>query len=135
MEWEFSAEQVVKGEVAYPLEDFRRDLATEVRMNTTGEDEHDRAATFNLVYDLCHWLATGKEFEAFLATCAYDPPTCEFLSELRPLLGENVEMLGAILQRMIMDGVEAGLPLEKALARAAEQHRRVADGRLPDASG
>jgi hypothetical protein len=135
MEWEFSAVQVVKGEVAYPLEDFRHDLATEVRMNTADVDEHDRAATFNLVYDLCHWLATGKEFEAFLATCAYDPPTCEFLGEVRPLLGANVEMLGAILQRMIMDGVEAGLPLEDALARAAEQHRRVADGRLPDASG
>jgi hypothetical protein len=131
MEWEFSAEQVVKGEVGYALEDFRRDLACEVRMNTADADDEACAATYNLVYDLTHWLATGKEFDAFLASCAYDPPTCDFLRDVRPMLSPNVAMLGAILQRMIMDGVEAGLPLEDALAQAAADHRRIVGGAMP----
>jgi len=131
MEWEFSAEQVVKGEVGYALEDFRRDLSREVRMNTPEAGEEERAATYNLLYDLTHWLATGREFDGFLATCAYDPPACEFLRDVRPQLAPNVAMLGAILQRMIMDGVEAGLSLEDALAQADARHRRIADGALP----
>jgi hypothetical protein len=131
MEWEFSAEQVVKGEVGYALEDFRRDLAREVRMNTPAADDEARTANYNLVYDLCHWLATGKEFDGFLMTCAYDPPTCDFLRDVRPTLAPNVEMLGAILQRMIMDGVEAGLSLEDALTQVDAKHRRIADGALP----
>jgi hypothetical protein len=40
-------------------------------------------------------------------------------------------MLGAILQRMIMDGVEAGLSLEDALTQVDAKHRRIADGALP----
>jgi hypothetical protein len=131
MEWEFSAEQVVKGEVNYALEDFRRDLAREVRMNTADGDDEACAATYNLVYDLTHCLATGKEFDGFLATCANDPPTCEFLRDVRPQLAPNVAMLGAILQRMIMDGVEAGLSLEDALAQATADHRRIVGGAMP----
>lgn len=37
----------------------------------------------------------------------------------------NGEMLGAILQRLIMDRVEAGMPLEQALESVAEHHRQV----------
>jgi len=131
MEWEFSAEQVVKGEAGYALEDFRADLAREVRMNMPEADDAERTSTYNLVYDATHWLATGREFEAFLATCAYDPPTCDFLREVRPTLSPNAEMLGAILQRMIMNGVESGLSLESALAQVDAEHRRIADGALP----
>jgi hypothetical protein len=34
-------------------------------------------------------------------------------------------LLGAILQRMIMDGVAIGTPLERALDEAASRHRQV----------
>jgi len=131
MEWEFSPEQVVKGAVGYALEDFRQDLAHEVRMNMPQADHEQSTATFNLIYDACHWLATGREFDAFLATCAYDPPTCEFLQDVYPMLTPNVEMLGAILQRMIMDRVESGFPLTAALELAATEHRRIVDGAMP----
>jgi len=133
MEWEFSAQQVVKNEVGYALADFRSDFSREVRMNMPDAGDDERAATYNLLYDVTHWLATGREFDAFLATCAYDPPKCEFLRDVRPLLAPNVEMLGAILQRMIMDGVEAGLALETALAQVDAEHRRIVDGALPRA--
>lgn len=125
MEWEFSAEEVVKAQVAYPLEDFRRDLMEEVRLNLGERDEVRLTRTFNLLYDMCYALATGRSLDDFLRPHAYDPPTCEFLRELQPLMAANVEMLGAILQRMIMHGVEAGLPLETAVGEAASRHQQV----------
>lgn len=57
-----------------------------------------------------------------------------FLRALREHVQGNVEMLGAILQRMIMDGVEDGLSVEDAVARVAQAHGRVASGVVP-ASG
>lgn len=125
MEWEFTAEDVVKARSGYALEDFRRDLAEEVRMNLGSSDPLQQARTFNLLYDMCHALATGRSLEGFLQAYAYDPPTCEFLREVQPLMAANVDMLGAILQRMIMDGVEAGMPLEHAVGEAASRHRQV----------
>lgn len=127
MQWDFSAEQVVKGEVAYGLRDFRADLATEVRRNLPQADAPQQARAFDLLYDLCHWQARGKDLDSFLATCAYDPPACEFLREVHPMMAPNVTMLGAILQRMIMNEVESGLPLERALANVDLEHRRIAD--------
>lgn len=125
MEWEFTPEDVVKARADYGLEDFRRDLAEEVRVNLGAADPQQLAQTFNLIYDLCYALATNRELDEFLAAYAFDPPTCEFLRELRPMMDANVEMLGAILQRMIMDGVEAGMPVEQAVGEAAAQHGRV----------
>lgn len=127
MEWEFSAERVVNGEIGYRLQDFRLDLAREVRLNLPKVDRQHRAATYDLLYDLCYWLATGREFDAFLAEGAFDPPTCEFLRDMQPMLGANAAMLGAILQRMIMDGVDAGLSLDAALERAAREHRDIVE--------
>ncbi len=131
MEWEFTAEDVVKGRAAYQLEDFRRDLGEEVRMNLGASDELQLARSFNLLYDMCHALATGRSLEHFLKPYAYDPPTCEFLRELEPLMASNVEMLGAILQRMIMDGVEGGMTLEQALEEAASRHGQVVASTRP----
>jgi hypothetical protein len=128
MEWEFAAEAVAKAQVDYRLEAFRRDLAEEVRMNLGAADEQRQAQTFNLIYDMCHALATNRDLDGFLAAYAFDPPTCEFLRDVQPAMTGNIEMLGAILQRMIMDGVEAGLPLERAVDRAAAQHVQAVVG-------
>ncbi len=131
MEWEFSPEDVVKARADYGLLDFRRDLAQEVRSNLGGTDEAQLTRSFNLLYDLCYALATEKSFDEFLDAYAYDPPTCQFLSELKPLMADNVVMLGAILQRAIMDRVEAHMPLEAAVQDAAQWHASVVDGTLP----
>lgn len=124
MEWEFTPEDVVKARAAYGLDVFRRDLAEEVRMNMAGNDMQQTRA-FNLIYDMCYALATNRQLEEFLTAYAFDPPTCEFLREVAPMMSGNVEMLGAILQRMIMDGVEQGLPVEQAVSEAAAQHGKV----------
>jgi len=124
MEWEFTSEQVAKGEVGYRLEEFRRDLTQEIRMNR-GDDDGALLDTRDLVYDLCHWRATGKSFEAFLAGFRHDPPTTEFLCSVNDHMDANVEMLGAILQRLIMDRVEAGMALEHAIQDVALRHSQV----------
>lgn len=132
MEWEFSPEDVVKGHAAYGLIDFRRDLAQEVRANLPQADEARQARGFNLIYDMCYALATNRSFEEFLSAHAYDPPTCEFLSGLKPFMDGNVAMLGAILQRLIMERVEAHMPLEQAVQDAAQWHADiVADSGMP----
>jgi len=133
MDWEFSLEDVVKARAAYGLTDFRRDLAEEVRSNMGSADELQQTRRFNLVYDMCYALATDKSFDDFIAAYAYDPPTCEFLTELKPHMDNNVAMLGAILQRLIMDRVEANMPLEHAVNDAAQWHANVVAGKLPGA--
>ncbi|MFA7097100.1 MAG: hypothetical protein WC383_11565 [Gammaproteobacteria bacterium] len=123
MEWAFTPEQVVKGEVDYGLADFRRDLAQELRLNLNYPNEGWFHEAYNLVYDLCHWLATGRTASAFLDTVPANAPLDHAaLGAIQNYMADNVAMLGAILQRMIMDGVEAGLPLKDAVAAAAQRH-------------
>jgi hypothetical protein len=125
VEWEFTPADVVKGEVAYGLEGFRDDLATEVRLNVSVafEEEYERA--FALIYDLCYWLATGREFELFLVELGDELDSIRLAKAVRDAMEPNVEMLGAILQRVIMDRVEAGMRLEQAIQAAADVHARI----------
>lgn len=88
-------------------------------------DEIRTTRTFPLLYDLCYALATSKNLDAHLNAYAYDPPTVQFLRELAPVMSANIDMLGAILQRQIMDRVEAGMPLESAVAEVADWHRQT----------
>jgi hypothetical protein len=124
MEWEFTPEDVVKGRIGYGLADFRLGLAEEVRQNVGG-DADVFTRTYHLLYDLCYALATSKNLDAHLGAYAYDPPTVQFLRELAPVMGANVEMLGAILQRQIMDRVEAGMALEDAVSEVADWHKQT----------
>ncbi len=121
MEWEFSPEQVVKAEVDYGFDDFRADLLQETRINTGMSDPEQIKSTFDLLFDLCYWLATGRPFEAFLAEFRHTPRAVEFLQGVAEAMRPNADMLGAILQRMIMDRVEHGMALESALAAVHEQ--------------
>jgi hypothetical protein len=126
VEWEFSSEQVVRGDVDYGIVEFRRDLEQEVRMNAGCGDSATLRATFDLVYDLCHWRATGRDFGSFLADFRHDPPTTELLRSINDAMDANVEMLGAILQRLIIDRVEKGMPLAQALEDTARLHADLA---------
>jgi hypothetical protein len=124
VEWEFTPEQVVKGSVGYGLESFRDDLAREVRSNMLDTPQAEQEQVFHIVYDLCHWLATGRDFEAFVAEFSDSPFTDALLRSLRDPISPNVEMLGAILQRLIVERVESGLPLERAVSTVEEFHRQ-----------
>lgn len=124
MEWEFTPQQVVKGEVGYGLAEFRHDLMQEVLLNVPGIEEEKLNQVFALAYDLCYWLATGKDYDEFEERFQ-DINTLMFLRALREHGQGNVEMLGVILQRMIMDGVGSSLPLEEAVAQVAAHHQQM----------
>ena len=128
MEWEFTPQQVVRGEAAYGLPDFRDDLAQEIRKNLgdAGPDEFGR--TYSLIYDLCYWLATGRSFEDFSSQFKHDPPTLLFLQSVNENMNPNVQMLGAILQRLIMDRVEQGTNIEQAVQEVAKYHEVITGG-------
>lgn len=128
MQWEFTPEQVVTGERAYGLEQFRQDLAREICINLEGASADEMRRSFALLYDMCHWLATGRSFELLMAELASDPPAAAFLRAVHPYSEPNVLMLGAILQRLIMERIEAGMPLESAVQDAAAYHRIAARG-------
>lgn len=133
MQWEFTPEEVVKAQAEYGLQDFRRDLGEELRSNLGPMDEAQQTRSFNLVYDMCYALATDKKFDDFLTGYAFDPPTCQLLTELKPHMADNVAMLGAMLQRLIMDRVEANMPLADAVEDVAQWHAGVVSGKMPSA--
>ncbi len=128
MQWDFSPEDVVKVRADYGLEDFRRDLSEEVRINLLPSDALQEQRSFNLIYDLCYALATSKDLDTHLGAYAYDPPTVQFLREVAPMMADNVAMLGAILQRLIMDRVESGMSLEDAVANTSSWHAETVSG-------
>jgi len=123
MQWEFTPEDIVKAHSEYSLQDFRRDLGEELRSNLGPMDEAQQTRSFNMVYDMCYALATDKKFEDFLSAYAFDPPTCQFLTELKP------HMVGAILQRLIMDRIEANMPLAHAVDDLAQWHSELVSGK------
>jgi len=133
MQWEFTPEDVVKAQAEYSLQDFRRDLGEELRTNLEPMDEAQQLRRLNLVYDMCYALATDKKFDDFLSGYAFDPPTCQFLTKLKPHMTDNVIMLGAILQRLIMDRFEANMPLATAVEDVAQWHADVVSGKMPSA--
>lgn len=125
MEWEFTPQQLVKGEIDYGLDAFRHDLMQEVTLNIPDLGNEQLEPVFRLAYDLCYWLATGKDYDEFEERFQ-DLNTVMFLRALREHGKANVEMLGAILQRTIMDGVEEGLSVSDAVARVARNQEQVA---------
>jgi len=134
MQWEFTPEDIVKAHSEYCLQDFRRDLGEELRSNLGPMDEAQQTRSFNIVYDMCYALATDKKFEDFLSAYAFDPPTWQFLTELKPHMADNVVMLGAILQRLIMDRIEVNMPLAHAVDDLAQWHSELVSGKLGSAA-
>ncbi|NMM29198.1 MAG: hypothetical protein HHJ12_18465 [Glaciimonas sp.] len=129
MEWEFSPDDVVQGNVEYGLGEFWRDLQQEFRLNLPNENrpaEPERLLA--IVYDMCYWLATGGEFADFEREVGADsdPYLSGFLRMAHRHSEPNVTMLGAILQRAIMEDMEIGMSLEAALDSVASRHAQVA---------
>lgn len=127
MEWEFTPEEVVKGEVEYGLEDFRTDMMQEVRQNMSGMESVVPERVFEVIYDLCYWVATGNDYDDFIDVVDEESFFPQFLRSIREHLQPNIEMLGAILQRLIMDRVDGqSMPLELALKEVDALHREIA---------
>lgn len=126
MEWDFTPEQVVKAEADYGLEQFRLDMFEEVRLNMNQMDDAQQRKIFDVMYDLCYWVATGGDYDDFLTGLDQESFFPSFLGSIKEMLAPNIMMLGAILQRLIMERVdEQTIPLEEALKQVDEYHRQV----------
>lgn len=126
MEWDFTPEQVVKAEADYGLEQFRLDMLEEVRLNMNQMDDAQQKKIFDVMYDLCYWVATGGDYDDFLMGLDQESFFPSFLGSIKEMLAPNIMMLGAILQRLIMERVdEQTIPLEEALKQVDELHRLV----------
>ncbi|MDH3355005.1 MAG: hypothetical protein OEL79_07310 [Chromatiales bacterium] len=133
MEWEFTYEDVVKAKVNYELIDFINDFRNEVTVNIHENSSNDVNAIITLLYDFMHWCATEREPEQFYAEelLPEDLLNADELRSMHPNLKENITMLGAILQRMIMNQVDKGIVLEEAIQKVAQQHQAIVDNALP----
>lgn len=126
MEWEFTPDEVVRGDVDYGLENFRKDMLEEVKLNMSNMETVVPERVFDVMYDLCYWCATGNDYDEFLSALDQDSFFPSFLGSIREHLEPNITMLGAILQKLIMDRVESeGMPLEDALKQVDELHRFI----------
>lgn len=126
MQWDFTPEELVRGEVGYDLGAFRHDLFAEIRANLATDDETFIRHSFDLIYDLCYWSATGRGLTDFVAALPENRPLDDAaLHEIKEHMADNIMMLGAILQRMIANEVEQGLPLEQAIENVSQQHMTI----------
>ncbi len=126
MEWEFTPAEVVQGKVDYGLENFHADMLQEVKLNMSNMESTTPEQVFNVMYELCYWVATGNDYDEFLSGLDQDSFFPAFLGSIKPHLAPNIEMLGAILQRLIMERVdEHGMSLEEAIKQVDELHSSI----------
>lgn len=126
MEWEFTPEEVVKAEVDYGLEQFRADMLEEVKLNMSQMDSEVPEKVFNVMYELCYWVATGNNYDEYVDSLDQETFFPGFLASIKQHLEPNILMLGAILQRLIMERVEGqSMPLDQALKEVDELHSQI----------
>ena len=126
MEWEFTRAELVRGEAVYGRLECRRGLSEEIRGNLPGLDDPELDRLFGLICNLHYGLATGNNYREFDGQFAEQPKLVPMLRAVHAHCAGNVEVLGASLQRPIMDGVEVGVSLQQALEHAAQVHQHVA---------
>lgn len=133
MKWTFTFEQVMKGEVDYSLEEFRRDLYREVKDNFSDYSREKLDALFRLAYDVCYCEATQGNLDGMLNHYRETglPVDRNYLELIRDSNRDNSAMLKAVLARELAKLTQQGLSGEDALKNLEAYHKEVAS-RLPD---
>ena len=127
MKWDFTGTQVVKGEVAYSLEEFRKDLYAEVKDNFSDYDKKELDGIYQLAYDVCYCTASQRKLGELLAHCKQMGVKADlkFLMLIRDSNLNNIDMLKAIFARKVSEFIEAGASGDEALKKLDEYHRQV----------
>jgi len=127
MNWNFTGQQVVKGEVAYTLEEFRADFYREVQENFSDYGKEDLQAIFQLAYDVCYCTAAQRKLGELLAHCkqAGIKADLKYLKLIRDSNLDNIEMLKAIFARKVSEFMDQGLSGSDALQKLDEYHQQV----------
>ena len=130
MNWDFTGAQVVKGEVAYSLEEFRKDLYAEVKENFSDYEKTELDGIYQLAYDVCYCTATQRKLGELLAHCQQKGVQADlkYLMLIRDSNLNNIDMLKAIFARKVSEFMDAGLNSKDALNRLDEYHKSVISG-------
>ena len=130
MRWEFTGEQVVKGEVNYSLEEFREDFYLEVKDNFPEYDKKALDSIYRLAYDVCYCVATKRDLDELLKHFKKKgiKADLKYLSLIRDSNLENIDMLKAIFARKVAEFMDEGLNSRDALKKLDEYHKSVISG-------
>jgi len=127
MEWDFTCEQVAKGDVAYTLQEFREDYLSEVKDNFDDYDPDQLDAIFSLAYDVCYCTAVRQDLNVLLKHCLDKgiQVDIKYLELIRDSNLENIEMLKAIFAKKVSEFMEEGLDAKASLKKLEEYHSSV----------
>lgn len=104
MEWDFTPSQVMKGEVNYTIEDFLRDLRSEMDYNFEKKDDKFREKATQAFYRVMYFSSLGKSpREVSEMLCMDEQLVTDVLKELKP----NIEMFIAIVMRQFLCNLKA----------------------------
>lgn len=130
MKWDFTGEQVVKGEATYSLEEFRDDFYLEVKDNFPEYDKKALDSIYRLAYDVCYCVATQRDLEELLKHCKKKgiKADLKYFGLIRDSNRENIDMLKAIFARKVSEFMDEGLTSAEALKKLDEYHKSVISG-------
>ncbi len=127
MKWNFTGEQVVKGEVDYSLEEFRKDFYEEVKDNFPEYGTEKLDSIYRLAYDICYCTAAQRDLGELLEHCRKKglKADMKYLELIRDSNLANIDMLKAIFARKVSEFMDEGLSSEDALKKLDEYHRKT----------
>lgn len=127
MQWDFTGIQVVRGEVAYSLEEFRRDFYEEVKENFPEYDAEALESMFRLAYDVCYCCASQRDLGELLKYCRKKGIKADkkYLELIRDSNLANIDMLKAIFARKVSEFMDDGLTSTEALKKLDQYHQKI----------
>ena len=99
MTWDFTPTQVMKGEVDYCFDDFRRDLLEQVKHNFKEMKADKLENCFNLFWLFCHYLAIMLSPEEIAEKLAMDMEGVKMMGEI---CGADGKMLAAVYLNLFL---------------------------------
>ena len=130
MKWDFTGDQVVKGEVDYSLEEFREDFYAEVKDNFPEYETKALDSIYRLAYDVCYCVATQRDLGELLKHCRGKgiKADIKYLELIRDSNLDNIDMLKAIFARKVSEFMDEGLSSADALKKLDAYHKNVISG-------
>jgi hypothetical protein len=130
MQWDFTGEQVVKGEVDYSLEEFRKDFYAEVKENFPEYSKEALDSMYRLAYDVCYCIAAQHDLGELLKHCREKgiKTDMKYLELIRNSNLANIDMLKAIFARKVSEFLDEGLSSSDALKKLDAYHKSIISG-------
>jgi hypothetical protein len=125
MQWDFSREQVIAGEVGYTLEAFRKDYFEEIKANFSEFKDLETDRMFRIAYDVCYCVATNRELSELVKHLRKKKISSDvaYLELIRDSNIENIAMLKAIFAAIVSGHIKEGLSSRESMQKLDEYHK------------